>query len=50
MSGMPDMKIYLAGTPGIESRERERVAKDFKNQTAFLLGYSAGSVLNPFCI
>lgn len=42
------MKIYLAGTPGIASRER--VAKVFKKQTFELLGYFSGSVFSTFCI
>jgi hypothetical protein len=31
------MRIFLAGTPGIISRER--VAKDFKKEALVLLGY-----------
>jgi len=38
------MKIYLAGTPG--TQERERVAKNNKKQTAVFLGYITKSV---FC-
>lgn len=42
------MKIYLAGTPGTEIRER--VAKDFDKKIIVILGYSARSILRSFCI
>jgi hypothetical protein len=41
------MKIYLAGTPGIE--EREELAKDYSGKIIVILGYSAESVRSSFC-
>ena len=43
------MKIYFAGTPGTEIRERERVVKDNQKKITVLLGYSTKPIWSSLC-
>jgi hypothetical protein len=47
---IPKMKIYLAGTPGIRERERERMARNPDKASFVLLGYSTRPICYPIRI